>query len=36
MPEAAKAARWHIGSVQDDAVAACIEALSRGEWPFTR
>ncbi|MGI6229968.1 MAG: HAD family hydrolase [Tractidigestivibacter sp.] len=33
-PEAAKAARWHIGSCQDDAVASAIEALAAGEWPF--
>ena len=34
--EAAAAARWHIGACEDDAVAAAIEALSRGEWPFER
>ncbi len=34
MPEAANAARWHIGNVEDDAVAAAIEALAAGEWPF--
>lgn len=34
--EAAGAARWHIGNVEDDAVADAIEALSRGEFPFTR
>ena len=34
-PEAAAAARWHIGACADDAVAACIEALAAGEWPFT-
>lgn len=33
-PEAAAAARWHIGACEDDAVAAAIEALARGEWPF--
>lgn len=32
--EAAAAARWHIGACEDDAVAAAIEALARGEWPF--
>ena len=35
-PEAAAAARWHIGACEDDAVAAAIEALAAGEWPFTR
>ena len=35
-PEAAAAARWHIGACEDDAVAAAIEALARGEWPFER
>lgn len=34
-PEAAAAARWHIGRCEDDAVAAAIEALAAGEWPFT-
>lgn len=34
-PEAAAAARWHIGACADDAVAASIEALAAGEWPFT-
>jgi hydroxymethylpyrimidine pyrophosphatase-like HAD family hydrolase len=34
-PEAARAARWHIGRCEDDAVAAAIEALSSGEWPFS-
>ena len=34
--EAAEAARWHIGACEDDAVAASIEALAAGEWPFTR
>ena len=33
-PEAAAAARWHIGACEDDAVAHAIEALARGEWPF--
>ena len=32
---AAAAARWHIGACTDDAVAASIEALAAGEWPFT-
>ena len=36
MPEAVAAARWHIGACEDDAVAAAIEALTRGEWPFVR
>lgn len=31
---AAAAARWHIGACEDDAVAAAIEALVRGKWPF--
>lgn len=35
-PEAAAAACWHIGACEDDAVAAAIEALARGEWPFSR
>lgn len=35
-PEAAAAARWHIGACEDDAVAAAVEALARGEWPFER
>lgn len=34
LPEAASAARYHIGDVRDDAVPAAIEALARGEWPF--
>lgn len=34
-PEAAEAARWHIGRCEDDAVAGAIEALAAGEWPFT-
>lgn len=33
-PEAAAAARWHVGACEDDAVAAAIEALAAGEWPF--
>lgn len=35
LPEARRAARWHIGAVEDDAVPAAIEAIARGEWPFT-
>ncbi|WP_102372404.1 HAD family hydrolase [Enorma phocaeensis] len=35
MPEAAAAARWHIGRCEDDAVAAAIEVLAAGGWPFT-
>ena len=35
-PEAAAAARWHIGDVRDDAVAQAIEALAREEFPFGR
>ncbi len=34
-PEAAAAARWHIGRCEDDAVAAAIEALAAGAWPFS-
>ena len=34
-PHAASAARWHIGTCEDDAVAAAIEALAAGEWPFS-
>lgn len=34
-PEAAAAARWHVGSCADHAVAAAIEALAAGEWPFS-
>ncbi len=33
--EAAAAARWHIGACRDDAVAAAIEELAAGVWPFT-
>ena len=36
LPEAADAARWHIGPVEEDAVAAAIEAIVAGEWPFSR
>lgn len=35
-PEAAEAARWHIGACRDNAVADAILALARGEWPFER
>ena len=35
-PEVASVARWHIGSCEDDAVPAAIEALVAGEWPFER
>ncbi len=34
-PEARDAARWHVGRCEDDAVAQAIEALARGEWPFS-
>ena len=34
-PEAAQAARWHIGSCEEGAVADAILALSHGEFPFT-
>lgn len=34
-PEAAAAARWHIGHCEDDAVAEVIEALTAGGWPFS-
>lgn len=34
-PEAAAAARWHIGACEDDAVACAVEMLACGEWPFT-
>ena len=33
--EAKAAARWHIGSCEDGAVSAAMQALARGEWPFT-
>lgn len=32
--DAAAAARWHIGSCDEHAVAAVIEKLAAGEWPF--
>lgn len=35
-PEAAAAARWHIGACADDAVAAVVEQLAAGEWPFAQ
>jgi len=35
-PEAAEAARWHIGPVTEDAVPAAIEELAAGRWPFER
>ena len=35
-PEAAAAARWHIGACADDAVAQIIERVAAGEWPFVR
>ena len=34
-PEAAAAARWHIGPSSKEAVADAIEALAAGEWPFS-
>ena len=35
-PEAAAAARWHIGSCEEGAPSEAIQALARGEWPFTK
>lgn len=35
-PAATKAAHWHIGRCEDEAVAAAIEALAAGDWPFVR
>ena len=32
--EAYAAARWHIGTCEDESVIAAIEALAAGEWPF--
>ena len=32
--EARAAARWHIGRVEDDAVAGAIAELAAGRWPF--
>lgn len=34
-PEAARAARWHIGRCDHDAVAEAIEQLAAGAWPFS-
>lgn len=34
VPEVAAVARWHIGRCEDEAVAAAMEALAAGEWPF--
>ena len=36
MPEVTAAARWHLGLCEDEVVAAAIEALAAGEWPFER
>ena len=33
-PEVLAAARWHIGSCADEAVADVMLALAAGEWPF--
>lgn len=35
VPAVAEVARWHIGACKDDAVAAAIETLSAGEFPFS-
>lgn len=35
-PEAAAAARWHVGACEEHAVAGAIAALAAGEWPFVR
>lgn len=35
LPEAAAAAKWHIGAVETGAVADAIEALAEGAWPFS-
>ena len=35
LPEAAAAARWHIGPVQEGSMAAAIRALAAGEFPFS-
>lgn len=32
--EAARAAHWHIGRCEDEAVADALFALAAGEWPF--
>lgn len=34
-PEAAAAARWHVGRCEDDAVPRAISELARGRWPFS-
>ncbi|MDO4806132.1 MAG: HAD family hydrolase [Coriobacteriales bacterium] len=34
VPEAFSAARWHIGSCEDEAAIAAIEELAAGRWPF--
>jgi len=34
-PEAAEAAHWHVGRCEDEAVAAAIEVLAAGSWPFS-
>ena len=36
VPEVAAVARWHIGPCEDEAVAAALETLAVGEWPFER
>lgn len=36
MDVATRAARWHIGRVEDCAVADAVLALARDEWPFDR
>lgn len=33
-PEAARAARWHVGRCEDESVVAAIEAIVAGKWPF--
>lgn len=33
--EARSAARWHVGSCEEGAVARAIEQLARGAWPFS-
>lgn len=34
--EAARAAHWHIGRCEDEAVADALFALAAGKWPFER
>ena len=34
LPEVKRAARHCIGPVEQDSVAACIEAIAAGDWPF--